>query len=994
VDYEGKFELSSNTRIFTSATDEGRKIGEYLAGKLRPSTGFALPIVTSGTPTSEDISLRLIAKTANLPAAFNYGLANANYATVGDEGYRICVDIEEGVVISAYTEAGLFRGVQTIRQLLPPDIEKQTLVSGAKWLIPYCHVLDYPRYEFRSVMIDICRHYHSPERVKRQIDIMAQFKMNVMHLHMTEDQGFRIASDTYPQLNTFGGALGMTSTVGSPNFGQDPRSWTKEEFADVIAYAAERYIDVVPEIEFPSHDSAQLISLPLLNNNGTTPDNSISNFTGGSVGYSITLDPNVHKYTREFMVNIINEIAAQTKSQYIHIGGDEANNMSVAAYATAVQPVIDAVHANGKKAIQWNQASSNNNNFPFVDVLQNWAQTTSSAGNYSTRALQQGSQILASIAERAYYDHATHRSTPWFGMSWANSGGVSIHTAYMWDPEEAVPAAYRNQGRVIGVDAPLWAENLGAQFAHDSMIYPRLLGLSELGWSPFEDRTTGRPSATANTEANLTAARTNAAYLNYENRIRNGGYNFRLQNQGVVIWNHPQLWAAKSVDVPTKTRTVSTSINTAVNGSITWTKGANAANDNVTLLLGAEPTQGTVTFDQSGNWIYTPKQGFIGSDGFTILFNVDGYGIPLNTSPAPGSGVTAQQAYHQVTINVTGVTGTTYPITASLIATSSTITRIAFDPPHPGLAAANFSIPGATIRRAVTLNNGSSYVVFTSRRNETSSNVMSISRTGYTYNTVPLTKSQNIKPAPQEYVDYESKFQIKATTKIFVPGSAVTVGENLAASLYDITGFDLPVVTAGTPTSDDINLRLVNQTSNLPVAFNYGSSAANYNRVGDEGYRIYADVVEGVVLSAYGKFGLEKGVQAISQLVTDNAGKWNIPYCNAVLETIKPVFTNRGGLTLDHLTDDYLKTTLLFANDPDQAVELTMVVAIKNSKGKLVCSNTDTKVVAAGGEATFQVELELPDNINAMFYDQGYQAEVYLWDSGTFIPVRGMMTFK
>ena len=885
----GKFALISSSRIIVDAGAESE--GEYLASKLRPSTGFALPVVIGGTPTAADIVFKLIGNAAMHAAA--PGIATSYFPDNAILEAYILESGPSGLTISAGNPQGLFRGLQSVRQLLPPDIEKSTVVAGAVWEIKALKIIDFPRYEFRSIMIDICRHYHSPERVKRQIDIMAQFKMNVMHLHMTEDQGFRIASEKYPELNIFGGALGMTSTIGSPNYGLDPRSWTKAEFLDVVEYAAERYIDVVPEIEFPSHDSAQLISLPLLNSNGLVPDNSISNFTSGSVGYSITLDPSVHKYTKQFMQDIIGEIAAMTKSKYIHIGGDEANSMSVAAYAAAVQPVIDAVKANGKLSIQWNQASSNSNDFPKVDVLQNWATTTSSAPNYASRQLALGANILASIAERAYIDHPTHRSTPFFGASWANSGGVSVHTAYMWDPEESVPAAYRDKGRVIGIDNPLWAENIGAQFAHDVCIYPRLLGYAELGWSPYEDRTTNRPSATSNTAANLTQARTNAAYLDYENRVRDGGYNFRLQNQGVVLWNHPQLWAAKSVNVPTKSSTVTTTVNTPLSGSITWSRGSNLTeNDTVTLLLGASPVQGTVTFDQQGNWTYTPKTGFTGPDGFTILFNVDGYGVPLNTSPTPGSSVTTEYGYHQVNITVNGVSGTTYSINASLIATGSTVTRVALDPPVGGMTTTSFfTIPGVTTRRVLSLNGGSTYLIFHTRRNESVGDRLTIARSGYSFNTVQLPSSHNILPKPVTYVDYEGQFQLKSTSKIVAPNTpeGLGVGDYLAGRMRASTGFELPVVTSGA-TPDDIVLKLTDKSAALPVAFNYGLAAANYATVGDEGYRIYVNIDEGVVIAAYTEEGLFRGVQSLRQLLPAEIEKtspvagvnWVVPYCHVL----------------------------------------------------------------------------------------------------------------
>ena len=973
---DGTFTVDNATKIYVSVDqnddlDGAKFAAEYLAGVMRPSTGFELPVVlpeviTTSSVIAGGIRLATIPKTSELAK-------DITYAVIGDEGYALKVSAE-GVELTAYTDTGLFRGIQTIRQLLPPDIEKDELVKNVAWMMKYCSIYDYPRYGYRGIMLDICRHYHSPERVKRQIDLMSQFKMSVMHLHMTEDQGFRIASEKYPQLNTFGGFMSMRSTPGTPNYGQDPNYYTKEQFIDIIEYAAARHVDVIPEIEIPSHDSAQLFSLPLLNKDGILPQGSLSNIITGSVGYSITLDPNEDKYTHDFLVNIINEIAAMTKSEYIHIGGDEANSMSVSEYAAAVQPAIDAVHANGKKAIQWNQASAARNDFPFVDVMQNWETSEVNAGATALRALQNGTKILASIARRAYIDHPSNRSIPFFTMSWANSQGVSVHTGYLWDPEEAVPADYRDKGNVIGLEAPLWAENIGAAWAHDSTIYPRIMGYAEIGWSPKVDRITGRSgSPTTNDAAGLVAARSNAAYLDYENRIGIGNYNKRMYNQGIWFFNYPQLWDDKSLTVvgttTNKTITASTPMNTPISGTIPWSKGANITEDDtISLLLGAEPTQGTVIFDQEGNWTYTPKEGFAGSDGFNILFSVDGYGIPVASNPTPGNSTNdrAQNAYAQINITVSRPEDTIITSNAELIATSSTNTRVAFNPPVPGLTAANFVIPGATTRVAYTLNNGSTYFLITTRRNETVSNSLATNVANYNINSISLPVTHNLQKIPVEYIDYESQYMLSSGAKIFAPAQAASIAEQLALKLRAASEFALPVVTEGEPTSDDIVLKLIAKDENLPKAYNYGMVDKNMKDIGDTGFRMYVDINEGVVLSAYTLEGLSFGANAIPQLIHND------------LKINYAVMTDVEYLAAVTAAEDTATGLFTIGNVKAEPVNVLCILAKYDANEKLAAVSSESRMLAQNEGGT--VNITVP-------YAEGEIVKAFIWNANTLKPL-------
>src|SRR5256885_9644980 len=285
----GSFAIRSNTVI---STDSG-PVGEYLAGFLRRSTGFALPVKPAH----------------GAPAGITLLLSGAS-ASVGDEGYQLDVT-KTAVVIRARHAAGLFAGVQTLRQLLPPAVESATVRPGP-WTVPDGHVLDYPRFAYRGAMLDVARHFFSVAQVERYIDQIARYKVNRFHLHLSDDQGWRLAINSWPNLASYGGS---TEVGGGPG-----GYYTQADYAAIVAYAASRYITVVPEIDMPGHTNAALASYAQLNCNGVAP----KLYTGTKVGFSSLCVPLDITYT--FVDQVIGEIAALTPGPYLHIGGDEASS--------------------------------------------------------------------------------------------------------------------------------------------------------------------------------------------------------------------------------------------------------------------------------------------------------------------------------------------------------------------------------------------------------------------------------------------------------------------------------------------------------------------------------------------------------------------------------------------------------------------------------------------------------------------------------------------
>lgn len=434
------YRLTRATRIV--APPRARGVGAYLAGLLRPSTGYPLPLTTHGTG---GIQLRL---------------AKGPY---GAEGYRLHSG-RGGVVITAQEPAGLFHGVQTLRQLLPAAVEKDTAQPGP-WLVAGGTIEDHPRYAYRGVMLDVSRHFFTVAQVKRYIDEIALYKFNALHLHLSDDQGWRIAVDSWPRLASYGGS---TQVGGGPG-----GHYTKADYREIVRYAASRHLEVVPEIDMPGHTNAALASYAELNCDGTAPPL----YTGTDVGFSsLCVGKDV---TYAFVHDVIRELAALTPGRYLHIGGDEAHSTSHADYVAFMDRVQPVVAEYGKTVIGWHQLTAAD---PAPGAIaQYWGLDRTPADEKAqvVKAAQHGTGIILSPADRVYLDMKYTADTP-VGLDWA--GHVEVRRSYDWDPGaylEGLPAS-----SVRGVEAPLWTETVATTADIDYLTFPRLPGAAELGWSP------------------------------------------------------------------------------------------------------------------------------------------------------------------------------------------------------------------------------------------------------------------------------------------------------------------------------------------------------------------------------------------------------------------------------------------------------------------------------------------------------------------------------
>ena len=308
-------------------------------------------------------------------------------------------------------------------------------------------------------MLDVSRHFFSVREVTRYIDLLAYYKINQLHIHLSDDQGWRIQIKSWPNLTLTGSSLEVGGTPGG--------YYSQEDYSYIVQYARSRYISILPELDMPGHINAALASYPELNCNGQAPDL----YTGTEVGFSSIC---VGKdSTAKFLKDVLGELAALTPGAYIHIGGDEANATAIPAYIQFIQQVQSILAANGKQMIGWDPIAQ-------VRLLPgSIVQETEFDAALARRAVQQGNQLIMSPANRAYLD-MKYSPTTSLGLNWA--GTIDVQKAYSWDRGGLFPGI--TDQNILGVEAPLWSETLVTMNDVEYMTFPRLLGYAEIGWSP------------------------------------------------------------------------------------------------------------------------------------------------------------------------------------------------------------------------------------------------------------------------------------------------------------------------------------------------------------------------------------------------------------------------------------------------------------------------------------------------------------------------------
>ncbi|WP_022894126.1 beta-N-acetylhexosaminidase [Agromyces subbeticus] len=453
----GSFTLTEESRFV--AEGEAATVAETFAAQARLATGFELPVV-GGEADASDLALVIDQGAGDGPEAYTL-----------ESG-------ADGVRITAPAPAGLFRGTQTLRQLLPAEIERTDAakVPADGWIVPAASVADAPRFAYRGSMLDVARHFFPVEDVLDHIDRIALLKLNVLHLHLTDDQGWRIQIDAWPELT----GIGASTSAGGDGGG----FYSKADYARIVEYAAERFVTVVPEIDLPGHTNAALSAYPELNCDGVAP----KPYEGIEVGFSsLCASPERAEATDRFLADVLGEVAAMTPGPWLHVGGDESLATSEADYLDLVRRITAAGAATGKTVIGWHEMGASRE-LPDGTIGQYWdfVAPRDDAAELTTSFVEQGGSVILSPADVAYLDmkYPDDPDGPLggkVGQLWAD-GPTTLEEAYAWEPSAIVPGLAESD--ILGVEAPVWTETIATATDLEFMAFPRITAIAEIAWSP------------------------------------------------------------------------------------------------------------------------------------------------------------------------------------------------------------------------------------------------------------------------------------------------------------------------------------------------------------------------------------------------------------------------------------------------------------------------------------------------------------------------------
>lgn len=466
---EGYFQLSSTTPFYAPSA-EAKTIAEFFAAKLKTSTGLNFDI--TDTDRSENISL-LIDPTIEM----------------NEEGYELNVT-PTSVKIQAKTPKGIFYGMQTLMQLLPAEVESSTLVRRVNWSIPCVTIKDTPRFAYRGFMLDPCRHFIPVENLKKQLDVLSLFKLNTFHWHLTEDQGWRIEIKKYPKLTEIGSK--RTEGEGFEYGG----FYTQEEIKEVVAYAAERFITVIPELEIPGHEMAAIAAYPELSCKGEPGTPRII----WGVEDIVMCPGKEDMFT--FLEDVIEEMVPLFPGTYFHIGGDECPKISWKNCPTCqarikkegikgdkhhtseerlqsyvIQRIEKVLAGHGKKIIGWDEILEGGLS-PDATVM-SWR---GEEGGIAS-ALQNHDVIMTPSNNGMYLDY--YESDP--KVEPVTIGGYyPLTTVYNYDPVPDTLVTMGKEHYIKGVQANNWSEYMYTTDLMEYRMYPRILAVAEIAWTPLK----------------------------------------------------------------------------------------------------------------------------------------------------------------------------------------------------------------------------------------------------------------------------------------------------------------------------------------------------------------------------------------------------------------------------------------------------------------------------------------------------------------------------
>jgi hexosaminidase len=472
----GQFRLTATTRIVHTAATGSH--AQYLASKLAPATGFTLPLHPSESPSSAEIN------------SIELTIGTPDVHSLAAEGYLLQI-IPERIIIHGKDAAGCFYGIQTLRQLLPAEIESAVPLSEITWTVPCVDILDYPRFSWRGFMLDEVRHFFGKVFTKRMIDLMALYKLNKLHWHLTDDEGWRIESKRFPKLNSIGARrLIAKKWKEFPNLNHPQwygGYYTVEEIHDILEYAHQHYIEVIPEIEMPGHATAPLVAYPEFSCSNPPPIVQTIGMGKTRQAYCAGKPATYH-----FLREVLDEVMTIFSGNKIHIGGDELPKERWEACSTCQQfmkdhaiPNLDMLqvhfaaenikylNSRGKTVLGWfdfpvdrllDQGIDNN-----LLYFQFWVGSEQKMIDF----VKKGGKAVVSNHRFVYLDYTYYRT--------------NLKKAYTFDP---IPATLEPQyhTQVLGIECPIWTERVPNYYRMDYQVFPRFCAYAETAWTPADKK--------------------------------------------------------------------------------------------------------------------------------------------------------------------------------------------------------------------------------------------------------------------------------------------------------------------------------------------------------------------------------------------------------------------------------------------------------------------------------------------------------------------------
>lgn len=470
---QGQYFTLFSPVVIVADGDQECGVAEFYAKKISASTGYKVEVAEE----SREGSIYLeIDEDSDIP----------------EEGYTLSVD-KEGIEIEASTRNGLFYGMATLIQLLPAEIESDIKVKGVNWKVPFVEIEDSPRFGYRGIHLDPCRHFIPVEQVKKHLDAMALYKFNVMHFHLTEDQGWRIEIKKYPELTEKGSVRVEGEGTLHEGF------YTQEELRDLVQYASERGITIIPEIEFPGHALAAITAYPWLSCNGkeTTPR--------VIWGVEDVIMCAGKESTFEFAENVIKEVVDIFPSEYIHIGGDEApkgewekcplcqkrireegltrkvkgHTPEMRLQSYFIGRIEKIVAKYGRKIIGWDEILEGG--LPASATVMSWRGLFGGIA----AAMEGHDAIMTPSSEGLYLNFYQGDSK----VEPVSIGGYyPMERLYSYDPVPDTVSKLGLESHILGVQGNCWSEYMYSDANTEYTIYPRVVAVAEIGWSSMEKR--------------------------------------------------------------------------------------------------------------------------------------------------------------------------------------------------------------------------------------------------------------------------------------------------------------------------------------------------------------------------------------------------------------------------------------------------------------------------------------------------------------------------